>query len=245
MAAAAQLLKSAWTSKGVRVSDSVHDLSSQQVNIVHIRRPEAAVAHTAASQLISKPVQQAVIRIDRPEAAIEYLLSSVQQPQLQQTLQADLTAILQQLSTATQVDHLRAKLEIIPKQSCPKFHADTVGIRCLCSYVGAGTWYIENRHVKRRIGFWTGDVSIKAVDEQHAVQAEAGDLLYLKGNAFPGLKGMTMRCMCNLGLPSAPATDAGTMFIAVLTGILIEALGHGSIQHRYAASILFCQGVLL
>lgn len=80
-----------------------------------------------------------------PDAAISYLLSAVQQPALQQQMHDDLQQAVQQICTEQQTDHVRAKLEVIIKQSCPRFHADTVGIRLLCTYAGPGTWYIENK----------------------------------------------------------------------------------------------------
>lgn len=43
--------------------------------------------------------------------------------------------------------------------------------------------------VRRRYNPLSGDVSVAGVDEAHGVQTAAGDLLFLKGNAFPGLFG--------------------------------------------------------
>jgi hypothetical protein len=91
-------------------------------------------------------VSQAVIDLSRdPDAAIAYLLESVHHPQLQQQLQADLLQAAQSICSLRRVDHVRAKLECVTKQSCPQWHADTVGVRMLCTYAGPGTWYIENR----------------------------------------------------------------------------------------------------
>lgn len=47
----------------------------------------------------------------------------------------------------------------------------------------------QHRHVKRSYNLFTGDVSIAAVDDAHACQTGQGDMLFLKGNAFPGLYG--------------------------------------------------------
>lgn len=88
---------------------------------------------------------QAVIDISKPEAANEYLLSAVVPPDLQQQLHQDLTQAVQLISSTLQLDHVHAKLQVIQQQSCPKWHADTVGVRMLCTYAGPGTWYIANR----------------------------------------------------------------------------------------------------
>lgn len=49
--------------------------------------------------------------------------------------------------------------------------------------------YMSGRYVRRRYDPLSGVVSVAGVDEQHDIQAAAGDLLFLKGNAFPGLLG--------------------------------------------------------
>lgn len=91
---------------------------------------------------------QAVIDVGKPAAASEYLLSAVLQPDLQQLLQQDLSQAVQLVSSTLQLDHVHAKLQIIQQQSCPNWHADTVGMRLLCTYAGPGTWYIANRCVQ-------------------------------------------------------------------------------------------------
>ncbi|WIA20971.1 hypothetical protein OEZ85_005308 [Tetradesmus obliquus] len=190
-AAAAALFRGAWASKQIKASHRLEDLQSRQVNIVHVLRPEAAVQGVPAAQLLSQQQgRQAVLDLSRgPDAAIAYLLECVQQPQLQQQLQADLLQAAQSISSMRQVDHVRAKLECVTKQSCPQWHADTVGVRMLCTYAGPGTWYIENRHVTRHVNPWTGAASISDVEDLHAAQAGPGDLLFLKGNLCQGMAG--------------------------------------------------------
>lgn len=90
-------------------------------------------------------VLQATIDVSKPEAASEYLLSAVLQPDLQQQLHTDLCQAVQLISTTLQLDHVHAKLQLIQQQSCPNWHADTVGMRLLCTYAGPGTWFVENR----------------------------------------------------------------------------------------------------
>lgn len=88
---------------------------------------------------------QATLDVRKPEEGINQLLSSVLSPSLQQQLQQDLTQAVQLFSSTLQVKHLNARLEVVRKQSCPKWHADCVKMRMLCTYAGPGTWCIENR----------------------------------------------------------------------------------------------------
>lgn len=48
---------------------------------------------------------------------------------------------------------------------------------------------VSGRHVQRSFNPWTGIATISGVDEQHAVQCGAGDLLYLQGNLCQGMAG--------------------------------------------------------
>lgn len=77
--------------------------------------------------------------------SLRFSCQAVHQPDLQWQIHTDLQQAVQHISSLRQVDHVRAKLECITHQSCPQFHADTVGVRMLCTYTGPGTWYIENR----------------------------------------------------------------------------------------------------
>jgi len=58
------------------------------------------------------------------------------------------------------------------------------------------------RFVKRRFNLISGDVSIGIVDDAHGIQVATGDLLFLKGNAYPGMYGEHPCLSC----PPPPAT---------------------------------------
>ena len=99
-----------------------------------------------------------------------------------------------------QVKPLRAKLEVVPAQSCPRWHADSVGARALVTYDGRGTLFAANRFAKRRWvavgGGGSGEdgeeggegggggpalvAAVAGVDEAGAREAGAGDILVLK-----------------------------------------------------------------
>lgn len=88
---------------------------------------------------------QVVLDMQDPQAGISQLTSHVRSPSLQQQLQADLRQAVQLFRSSLQLNHLHAQLEIVSKQSCPKWHADFVKMRMLCTYAGPGTLCIENR----------------------------------------------------------------------------------------------------
>lgn len=178
---------------GISRAAGPDELRSTATNICRVRRapPDALIGRPLAPAVTKAPTAATVLR-ERLEEAAELLVQDVHLPELQQAIHDDVILISKQLfdSLGPAVKGgLRAKLEVISQQSCPRWHADTVGIRCLCTYEGPGTMFAPNRRVRRH---WApdGGVAVLSVDESEAEQVDPWDLLYLKGNAFPGLFGM-------------------------------------------------------
>lgn len=90
-----------------------------------------------------------------------------------------------------------ATLSVITSTSCPRFHADHVQLRCLCTYVGEGTYFVPNKAVNRHN--WMRALGIRdtngfGVKSATSVQqATEWDVVLLKGEAFPGNQGKDMQ----------------------------------------------------
>ena len=86
-----------------------------------------------------------------------------------------------------------ATLSVVTATSCPRFHADHVELRCLCTYSGEGTYFVPNAAVDRRK--WMRAFGIQNTNgfgvksERYIQQATEWDVVVLKGNAFPGNEG--------------------------------------------------------
>ncbi len=84
------------------------------------------------------------------------------------------------------------RLNVLEAPMCPRFHVDKVGVRLLCTYVGAGTDYVDEAEVRRaRLG-----VPLVEGEEDGAVRPGAGlwrmpafSVGLLKGEAWPGNEG--------------------------------------------------------
>lgn len=90
---------------------------------------------------------QVAVDARRPEAALDQLLDGLAHSRLQQTVAQDVLLGAAQLSALLQRDHLHAKLQLVSRQPCPNWHADTVSCRLLVTYAGPGTWFVGNRSV--------------------------------------------------------------------------------------------------
>jgi hypothetical protein len=67
-------------------------------------------------------------------------------------------------------DEVGLRLSILTHAMCPNFHTDKVSGRLICTYIGAGTQYISKH-------------------DKDALQAKTGDVILLKGEAWPGNEG--------------------------------------------------------
>lgn len=106
------------------------------------------------------------------------------------------------LDDVTQLAHLFAgisgepkiglKLGLHTKRQCPLLHEDCVGLRMICTYAGPGTLWADDESINRdQLGF-RGDPTIEEANNRilrpgaSLNQASAGDVLILKGCAWPG-----------------------------------------------------------
>ena len=87
------------------------------------------------------------------------------------------------------------KLALHTKRQCPKLHEDCLGLRMICTYAGPGTLWAKDHAVNRdQLGF-RGDATIDEANSRilkpgaSLNQASVGDVLILKGCAWPGNSG--------------------------------------------------------
>ncbi|KAJ9519780.1 hypothetical protein QJQ45_013450 [Haematococcus lacustris] len=170
---------------------TLSDLASLTCNIVHLRRPwghmrEELLGVTRAHPSLRRRVS-AVAR--QPQPAVHTLLQPLVMSDAAFTaLHEDVCQLVSSYAEVVQVPHVNVKLEVLHATPCPRWHADHVTARLLVTYLGPGTEFVENRFVERRWSLASGQVdpSVGHVDAQAAQQAGEGDILLLKGHAWPG-----------------------------------------------------------
>lgn len=104
------------------------------------------------------------------------------------------------------------RLEVLGGAMCPRFHADRVGIRLLCTWIGPGTewaeeWAVDREHVG------CGD-SGPVRDQVGVRRASAFDIVLLKGEYWQGNAG-------HGAIHRSPALDgcAGRRVVLVLDAV--------------------------
>lgn len=93
-----------------------------------------------------------------------------------------------------------ARLEVLNHAMCPKFHVDKTGIRLLCTYVGAGTQWLEEAYADRtKLGMTSANmedaVSGIILDAIGIHQVKKFHIALLKGSMWQsnGMQGVIHR----------------------------------------------------
>mmetsp|Transcript_20200 Transcript_20200/g.34752 ORF Transcript_20200/g.34752 Transcript_20200/m.34752 type:complete len:232 (-) Transcript_20200:584-1279(-) len=176
------------------------DIAHRDVNIVHIRRPNFLADRHALQQNVNRSSMyraQAVVLPQDPEPSMQRLVSGLQlstaaHALLVSDMSEQAQSFAQAVSGVADCTRLNVKLEVLDSTTCPRWHADHVTARLLCTYVGPGTLFLPNMIARRGWSWPPGsEVTVQAEQpEQDAVQACEGDLLLLKGHSWPGFYGL-------------------------------------------------------
>ncbi len=122
-------------------------VSADEAVLLEILRPDVAFAMwlrpapVGWSRLTNALLAAAPFRAkaeDAPEAAIDALLAGLGQP-VPAGLAADMTQLARVFAAITGRPTVRVRLDGVTHDACRTFHLDSVGLRMLCTYRGAGT----------------------------------------------------------------------------------------------------------
>jgi hypothetical protein len=106
----------------------------------------------------------------------------------------DLVEITRTFLRVTNAYHVRLILKVISDNACRKFHTDAYDLRLLCTYVGKGTEWIEDKYVNRsKIKVGSNEDIIK--DFSQVKSTQPFEVAILKGEipARPKIKGIVHR----------------------------------------------------
>jgi len=100
---------------------------------------------------------------------------------------ADLDLLIELLDLLLEPDAIGLRLQRLEGPMCPRLHVDRVGIRLLCTYIGPGSEYLDDRHADRDL---LGQGNANALAHSDVLESvPTGAIALLKGDAFPGNEG--------------------------------------------------------
>ncbi|MEM1000260.1 MAG: DUF1826 domain-containing protein [Bacteroidota bacterium] len=113
----------------------------------------------------------------------------------------DVRDLLVVFGEITQAHEFRVLLSTVHNNMCRRFHTDINHLRMLCTYRGAGTLWVAEEEGSAGPQVFRDEDGIARPPEAAIRQAQAGDVLILKGALFPNGQPVMHR--------SPPIEDAG------------------------------------
>eukprot|EP00884_Botryococcus_braunii_P001731 jgi/Botrbrau1/11559/Bobra.60_1s0012.1 len=142
---------------------------------------------------------EVVLDMFKPGAVLDKLCGFIPPGAVCDALKADILGLATEFCSRMGISQVKLTMNLLNVQSsptrgriCPRWHADYVTVRGLCTYMGMGTEFVRNKDADRRLGARvtgadTGGYGLK--DGAVPLSAGPGDVLYLKGHAYPGNEG--------------------------------------------------------
>ncbi|MEM1416652.1 MAG: DUF1826 domain-containing protein [Myxococcota bacterium] len=189
-------------------------LPHPDVDIVLVHRDlPAAVAAAAARRSSVGPVFSLEERVEAGTSC-DGVFAALGEGALHERIANDVALLARTWSALTGRRHLRAKLTLTDTDNCRKLHSDYVELRILCTYAGPGTWLVPEHALDRSALGVPGDpAEINrriCPDPALRVQAEVGDLVFLKGKRWrEGARGAVHRS------PALEGTGARRLVLTV------------------------------
>lgn len=175
--------------------DAVADLVGifeADTNIAVLRRTPPPELERAARALLERRHLSIALRTsgeERTRASSRELLGEASE-----ALIDDAWRCAELLADLTGSAELGLRIAVLEEAMCPRFHVDYVGLRLVCTYLGPATEFLATRDVDRcHLGHAQG----KPSDERTGLlrpgasvrRAGVGDVVLLKGEAWPGNEG--------------------------------------------------------
>jgi len=168
---------------------ALDELFDDAINVVVLhRRPEECVLAEARTGPVQEPGFSLMLPV--PASGAGWAELAARLPGMPH-LAAELRFWVEVLSELTGCDSVGVRLARLETALCPRFHVDKVTVRLVCTLLGAGTEYLPTEGANRR---FLGHQARAESDELSGLlrggarvqRATAGDIVLLKGEAWPG-----------------------------------------------------------
>jgi hypothetical protein len=132
--------------------DELSGILSEDINFTHYVRPIDENIHLFARILIAanfKGIDVMVSNSSVKQLIANHLDKSGIHTIGKVALVEDIVTLTHAFLLIIQQEHVRLHLKIVSDDAGRKFHTDRYDLRLLCTYVGAGTEWIDNQYVNR------------------------------------------------------------------------------------------------
>jgi hypothetical protein len=163
-------------------------------NIAWIARPlDESHARSLAALAEIGPWRAERIVTARGPLALEGMLPPEVSPAARTVLAEEAARWARAFAWLARTPRVKVSLASVRSDACRRFHADFVPLRMLCTYAGPGTEFVRDPYVRRGIADGWDDIDAAndatVPDRSRVERCAVGDLLVLKGEAWPGNRG--------------------------------------------------------
>jgi hypothetical protein len=165
------------------------DIYDQFVNLVVWQRQLNAAITEDVSALLNTHTSFAFRAVLKPSEVHEWLRGSLKQ-QAYTALENDIASIAEIFADLFDLSHVGLRLELLNKTMCPRFHVDKLMCRLVSTYAGNTTqWLTEDNVDRTKLGAGANGLPDETsgiyINEEAIQQASPGDVLLMKGQAWP------------------------------------------------------------
>lgn len=187
------------------------DIYEEEVDIaIWQRQPSQRLSRIVDRLLNAKPDLQLVLNApprELPDLLLEQLVLGGEDNGKLSYLVQDIANIANMFSCLFELHRVGLRLSVLDKAMCPRFHVDRVPARLVTTYLGAGTEWLSNTVVDRRM---LGTGSMGVPDHESGLYLLDDDIQKLGANDVALLKGEAWEGNENAGLVHrSPAVNDG------------------------------------
>ncbi|WP_081601222.1 MULTISPECIES: DUF1826 domain-containing protein [unclassified Thioalkalivibrio] len=160
----------------------------EEVNALIWRRSLGPALSTQSEALASTEPGMLLDTRCRPDQVRLRLLEATGQPPFQvHLLGRDIEHLAHAFAIVASAVSVRIQLEVLDHQPCPLFHVDNNVLRMLCTYVGPGTEYADERHLNRERLQQNDNEGV--LGGRSPLITEAGQAILMKGKRYSSENG--------------------------------------------------------
>lgn len=177
----------------IETIESIYDEAISLVVLQRPVRPDIAQYLQNLSVTPGKLETRNCVTIDKHQA--DAVFSVLPDRPGRDSLVEDYRWMLELFSVVTDSDTVGVRMAVTSEQTCPRFHADQVALRLICTWQGPATQWLEHDLIDRQFlgqqgsGGLPDEISGLMKPGARMQALEAFDIGLMKGDAWPGNAG--------------------------------------------------------
>jgi hypothetical protein len=155
---------------------------SEHINVCGWQRKLSHPVHEYATLLAEHQIK--IVRAMSPEEVFPILNNLLPDSQYKHAFLEDVHLLSDMMCCIFDCKSVGLRLTTLDHAMCPKFHTDKISGRLICTYMGKGTQWLPNAD-DDLVSLNQSKMPSQEADELTILSAKQGDVLLLKGDAWP------------------------------------------------------------